>query len=147
MSKRLALALTLAMATAALVSADQGNSQGRGRSGGTSGGSGGGNAGGIDKGTDVNVSLNIFTEGDRATFRDYFSKHKIVAESLPPGIAKNVARGKPLPPGIAKKVLPNDLVRTLGSRAGRDITFQIVGDRVVALRGSSVVDVLTGIFR
>ena len=26
--------------------------------------------------------------------------------SLPPGIAKNLARGKPLPPGIAKKAVP-----------------------------------------
>jgi hypothetical protein len=33
--------------------------------------------------------------------------------SLPPGIAKNVARGKPLPPGIAMQVLPDDLRRAL----------------------------------
>jgi hypothetical protein len=32
---------------------------------------------------------------------------------LPPGIAKNLARGKALPPGIAKQVLPGDLVRRL----------------------------------
>ena len=36
-------------------------------------------------------------------------KHK----DLPPGIEKNLARGKPLPPGIAKKALPSDLVRRL----------------------------------
>jgi hypothetical protein len=34
------------------------------------------------------------------------SKHK----GLPPGIAKNLARGKPLPPGIAKQRLPDGLV-------------------------------------
>ncbi len=28
------------------------------------------------------------------------------AKGLPPGIAKNLARGKPLPPGIAKQYLP-----------------------------------------
>ena len=33
--------------------------------------------------------------------------------ALPPGIAKNLARGKPLPPGIAKKALPGDLSRRL----------------------------------
>jgi Ni/Co efflux regulator RcnB len=33
------------------------------------------------------------------------SKHK----GLPPGIAKNLARGKPLPPGIAKQRLPDGL--------------------------------------
>ena len=33
--------------------------------------------------------------------------------SLPPGIAKNLARGKPLPPGIAKQYLPDSLVHQL----------------------------------
>ena len=33
--------------------------------------------------------------------------------ALPPGIAKNLARGKALPPGIAKQVLPNDLIVSL----------------------------------
>ena len=140
MSKRLILAAALIVALAPGLYAGQGNSQGRGRSGGTSGSNAGGNAG-----TDVNVAVNIFNDRDRATFRDYFTKHKIVAEPLPPGIAKNVARGKPLPPGIAKKVLPNDLVQTLGSR-GRDLTFQIVGDRVVAMRAGNVVDVLLNVF-
>ena len=32
---------------------------------------------------------------------------------LPPGIAKNLARGKTLPPGIAKQYLPEGLVRAL----------------------------------
>ena len=34
-------------------------------------------------------------------------------KGLPPGIEKNLARGKPLPPGIAKKQLPNGLVEAL----------------------------------
>lgn len=33
--------------------------------------------------------------------------------ALPPGIAKNLARGKALPPGIGKQVLPNDLLVSL----------------------------------
>ena len=32
---------------------------------------------------------------------------------LPPGIAKNLQRGKPLPPGIAKQYLPPDLLAGL----------------------------------
>ncbi len=36
-------------------------------------------------------------------------KHK----GLPPGIAKNLSRGKPLPPGIAKQHLPDGLVHAL----------------------------------
>ena len=38
-------------------------------------------------------------------------KHK--QKGLPPGIAKNLARGKPLPPGIAKQSLPYDLIQAL----------------------------------
>ena len=34
-------------------------------------------------------------------------------ESLPPGIRKNLARGKALPPGIAKKVVPDPVFREL----------------------------------
>jgi hypothetical protein len=32
---------------------------------------------------------------------------------LPPGIERNLERGKPLPPGITKTYLPVDLSRTL----------------------------------
>jgi Ni/Co efflux regulator RcnB len=38
-------------------------------------------------------------------------KHK--HKGLPPGIEKNLARGKPLPPGIAKQHLPDGLVKAL----------------------------------
>ena len=34
-------------------------------------------------------------------------------KGLPPGIAKNLARGKSLPPGIAKRYLPDDLRHVL----------------------------------
>ncbi len=34
-------------------------------------------------------------------------------KGLPPGIAKNLARGKTLPPGIAKEYLPETLLRAL----------------------------------
>ena len=34
-------------------------------------------------------------------------------KALPPGIRKNLARGKPLPPGIAKQVLPTGLIDRL----------------------------------
>jgi len=39
--------------------------------------------------------------------------HKKGRGALPPGVAKNLARGKPLPPGIAKQVLPGELLGTL----------------------------------
>ncbi len=56
----------------------------------------------------------------RAYYRDHGSndghgnKHgKAKNKGLPPGIAKNMHRGKPLPPGIAKRYLPNDLILEL----------------------------------
>ena len=35
------------------------------------------------------------------------------SKGMPPGIAKNLERGKPLPPGIAKQNLPDGLQKTL----------------------------------
>jgi hypothetical protein len=114
----------------------QGQSQGRGR----------GN-GGSSASSDASVSASVvFRSGDVATFRDYFTAHKITAAPLPPGIAKNVARGKPLPPGIAKKAVPADLVAR-GPRLDTGTTLSIVGDVVVALKGGVVIDVMAGVFK
>jgi hypothetical protein len=107
-------------------------SQGRGRKGG---------------GSDSSVSVvAVFRDSDRATFHDYFVAHGITAEALPPGIAKNLARGKPLPPGIAKRALPKDLL-ALGPKVDKDVSFTIVGDVVVAMKGGIVIDVLAGVFK
>lgn len=88
----------------------------------------------------------VFRDSDHVTFRDYFVTHKIAAQKLPPGIAMNVQRGKPLPPGIAKRALPQDLV-VLVPRPAPNVTYYIVGDRVVALRAGIVIDVMIDIFR
>ena len=95
--------------------------------------------------TVVSASV-VFRDTDRATFHDYFAAHKITAQALPPGIAKNVARGKPLPPGIAKRAVPADLV-ALGPRVDKDVSFSIVGEVVVATRGGLVIDILGGVFK
>ena len=87
----------------------------------------------------------VFREGDHATFHDYFATHQIVAEPLPPGIAKNVAHGKPPPPGIAKRAVPPDLL-ALGPKM-EGVSFAIVGEVVVAMKGGVVVDVLAGVFK
>ena len=87
----------------------------------------------------------VFRDSDRTTYRDYFRTHRITATALPPGIAKNVARGKPLPPGIAKRAVPAGLI-ALGPKVGPDITFTIAGDVVVAMKSGVVVDILRGVF-
>jgi hypothetical protein len=64
---------------------------------------------------------------------------------LPPGIAKNVARGKPLPPGIAKKLSPQ-MLATLPQRQGYE--YAQVGADVVLIETATrlVVDVLKDVF-
>ncbi|MDH4030510.1 MAG: anti-virulence regulator CigR family protein [Chromatiales bacterium] len=58
----------------------------------------------------------IFSDEEIRIIRSYYethARHKNKVKGLPPGIAKNLARGKPLPPGIAKQYLPQDLRRQL----------------------------------
>ena len=91
-----------------------------------------------------------FTDVERETIAAYFSKHAMEVESLPPGIAKRLERGKPLPPGIAKRQLPAPLLEELPPReeeGGASLEVTIFGDRVVLLDASGlIVDVLEGIF-
>src|SRR4026209_2182858 len=41
----------------------------------------------------------VFQDPDRGVFRDYYRGPRAQVKPLPPGIAKNLERGKPLPPG------------------------------------------------
>lgn len=50
-------------------------------------------------------------------------------QSLPLGIAKNLARGKPLPPGIAKRAVPVSMLGQLPSYPGYE--WHVVGDDLV----------------
>ena len=75
--------------------------------------------------------------------RSYFQANPLAPQSLPPGIAKNVARGKPLPPGIAKRALPGGLATRLPAYPGHEV---IIVDRDVILVDIAtrvVVDILT----
>ena len=68
-------------------------------------------------------------------------------KSLPPGIAKNLARGKPLPPGIAKKAVPASMLDQLPSYPGYE--WRVVGDDLVliALSTAIVTSVINGVFK
>jgi len=87
----------------------------------------------------------IFKDADRPKFQQYFVTHKFVAEPLPPGIAMNIARGKPLPPGLSTRVLPADLLVYVPRDP--NIRYYIVGDRVIAVRNGTIIDVLLNILR
>ncbi len=45
-----------------------------------------------------------FEDNERTQFLDYFRGYESQPQGLPPGLAKNLRRGKPLPPGWQKKV-------------------------------------------
>jgi hypothetical protein len=62
----------------------------------------------------------VFSDGEASIIRAYYRDHSAPQKSkkkgkqgLPPGIAKNLQRGKPLPPGIAKRALPSGLIDLL----------------------------------
>lgn len=67
-------------------------------------------------------------------------------DSLPPGIAKNLARGKPLPPGIAKKTVPASMLGELPYYPGYE--WKIVGDDLVLITLSTAVvtAIINGVF-
>jgi hypothetical protein len=83
---------------------------------------------------------------ERRVITDYFRVHRHPPQTLPPGIAKNLARGKPLPPGIAKRYLPPDLLGRLPRRPGHE--YLLVGRDIVllALATGVIVDVLSDVF-
>jgi hypothetical protein len=87
-----------------------------------------------------------FSVAERQIFVEFFATHRHEVEALPPGIARNLVRGKRLPPGIAKKQIPSALQAQLPARVGVEVS--IFGDRIVLLEASGlVVDILEGVFR
>lgn len=92
---------------------------------------------------DVHV---VITNGDIGTIRDYYHEHPYAPASLPPGIAKNLARGKPLPPGIAKRYVAAPLHDRLSPRP--DCDWMLVGPHVVLVARDTgiVVDIAFDVF-
>ena len=124
-----------------------GNGGGHGNSGGNHGNSGGdgpANKGSKAKtGRDNLVSVNVTYDRIRPLAINYGLTGY---QSLPPGIAKNLARGKPLPPGIAKKAVPASLLGQLPSYPGYE--WRIAGNDLVliALSTAIVASVINGVF-
>ena len=67
-------------------------------------------------------------------------------ESLPPGIRKNLARGKPIPPGLQSRVVPGPLLQQLPYRAGYEWRVYGTDLVLVALATGVVEEVLDEIF-
>jgi hypothetical protein len=66
---------------------------------------------------------------------------------LPPGIRKNLMRGKPLPPGIAKKRLPDPYLTWLPSRPGYEWTAYGTDLVLVAPASGLVAQVIVDVLR
>lgn len=66
--------------------------------------------------------------------------------ALPPGIQKNLARGKPLPPGIAKKSVPGPMLAQLPQYRGYE--WRITGTDLVLVNLATLViaEVLHNVF-
>jgi Ni/Co efflux regulator RcnB len=161
MSKRrttltvLALIVSLGLSSAPALADKGGNGNGNGNSGnhGNSGNNGNhgnngnsGKHGNKAKGNDGDqglVSVSISRDRARSLARNYGLTGY---GSLPPGIAKNLARGKPLPPGIAKKMVPSSMLRDLPYYPGYE--WRIAGDDLVlvALSTALVASVINGVF-
>ena len=99
--------------------------------------------GGSDVGNQVEISPSGLTArlGDTviSIVNDWYQANPTVLagyRALPPGIAMNLARGKPLPPGIARQVLPASLQAALPAPPTGYGRF-IVGDDLVLLELSS----------
>lgn len=89
-----------------------------------------GNIGGVNVGVTITAG-----EARQIAVNNRFTGYS----SLPPGIAKNLARGKPLPPGIAKKLVPDQMIAQLPRYdgyewrvAGTDLILVAIGTLVVA---------------
>lgn len=67
--------------------------------------------------------------------------------ALPPGIRKNLAKGKPLPPGIAKKSAPPAMIAELPQHQGYE--WQVVGTDLilVSIATAVIADVLVDVLR
>ena len=169
-----ALAAVISLAVlAAPVYANPGNGNGGSGGHGNSGGNGNGNNGnnashanngkssdhgnkgkGNNKSKDDHGNRKSYGKPDHVDSDISFSQARSIAvnyglvgyQALPPGIAKNLARGKPLPPGIAKKTLPAAMINDLPYYPGYE--WRAVGEDLVlvALSTAIVTAVINGVF-
>lgn len=80
--------------------------------------------------------------------RQLAGQHQLIgASALPPGIRKQLSRGKPLPPGLARKIGTPAFVAALPQHPGHE--WQICGTDLVlvAVATAVVADILQDVFR
>lgn len=92
-------------------------------------------------------ALLVFTAIEQTRIREWFIANPYAVQPLPPGIARNLARGKPLPPGIAKRYAPAGLLRQLAPRPGYEVL--VIGASILLVHAASgiVHDILSDVIR
>ena len=73
----------------------------------------------------------------RRELKAYYERRAAKPAELPPGIAKNLERGKALPPGIQRSRVPDDLAVRLPKRQGEE--WAMVGSWLVSVDKSGIV--------
>ncbi len=124
--------------------------QGRGNGRGNGNGNGHGNGGGGHvEATTTLLGVDVTLTADmRAQIQSYYAAHPVAdAQSLPPGIRRNLARGKPLPPGIAKKVAPPELASRVRLRDGYALVEVGLDVFLVEVATNVIHDVLMDVVR
>lgn len=99
------------------------------------------------KATDVSVQSTVVlaTDSELRIIREYYTAVGHKPKPLPPGIAKNLARGKRVPPGIMRTRLPNELLVKLPRREGYE--WAIANDVVLLIDVTGIVrDIVRDIF-
>jgi hypothetical protein len=78
-----------------------------------------------------------FSVAEQARINAWLVANAASLTPLPPGIARNVARGKALPPGIARRAAPPALLAHILPRPGYEVL--VVGTAVVLARQGTLV--------
>jgi hypothetical protein len=97
---------------------------------------------------DSEFSLEFLVDFTSDDARRYAREAGLVGQkSLPPGIRKNLARGKPLPPGIAKRSMPDSFLKKLPRHD--DYEWRMAGADLVLIARSDnvVVEIAADIFK
>ncbi|MFY1955649.1 anti-virulence regulator CigR family protein [Achromobacter xylosoxidans] len=148
MRRSIAIFVTALACTTILAPAWSAPPENRGKPDHAGNGNGNGNNKGNGKDSDTNVSVTLSTAGiSISTARGYAVQAGATGYgSLPPGIRKNLARGKPLPPGIAKKMVPGPMLARLPVHPGYE--WRVAGNDLIliAIATGIVADVLANVF-
>lgn len=141
----LARALLISALVCAMPSVVLAQGRGNGRGNGNSGGPAQEEAGVAAAASFAGVTLSVEL---KTQIREYYAAHPVGnVEALPPGIRRNLARGKPLPPGIAKKVAPPALAASIPLRDGYELVEVGLDVFLVEVATNVVHDVLMDVIR